>query len=185
MSRWWANSRLRPNVWHARYRTMKFFDEWEYVKHNNVEYEVRYYLVTFSEALKLCKYKLNYTYSMTAWVAHACFIAVSCFINFFNIISILRFHGLTIPSFSVSPRALLRRPIAGSQVPYCPIDKKLSDSWSPIEPNTFKVRGPNYFRWEHELGWLILLSTGNYWHHSSDTFCNISFISWYVLYKSS
>lgn len=46
----------------------------------------------------------------------------------------------------LSPKALLRRPIAGSQVPYCPIDKKLSDSWSPIEPNTFKVRGPNYFR---------------------------------------
>ncbi|KAH7852833.1 hypothetical protein Vadar_029860 [Vaccinium darrowii] len=46
----------------------------------------------------------------------------------------------------LSPRALLKRPNAGSQVPYCPPDKKMSDCWSPIEPSTFKVRGPNYLR---------------------------------------
>lgn len=49
-------------------------------------------------------------------------------------------------SMSVSPRPPLQRPIAGSQVPYCPIEKRLSDSWSPIEPSTFKVRGQNYLR---------------------------------------
>ncbi|KAK1374337.1 Protein ENHANCED DISEASE RESISTANCE like [Heracleum sosnowskyi] len=46
----------------------------------------------------------------------------------------------------LSPRPPLQRPIAGSQVPYCPIEKRLSDSWSPIEPSTFKVRGQNYLR---------------------------------------
>ncbi|KAM1300228.1 hypothetical protein EV1_011577 [Malus domestica] len=45
-----------------------------------------------------------------------------------------------------SSKMLLQRPIAGSQVPFCPIDKKMFDSWSHIEPNSFKVRGPNYFR---------------------------------------
>ncbi|GFY83039.1 CW14 protein [Actinidia rufa] len=49
-------------------------------------------------------------------------------------------------SVSVSPKALLTRPLAGSQVPYCPLEKKMSDCWSPIEPNTFKVRGQNYLR---------------------------------------
>ncbi|KAK9067250.1 hypothetical protein SSX86_014576 [Deinandra increscens subsp. villosa] len=45
-----------------------------------------------------------------------------------------------------APKAVLQRPIAGSQVPCCPIDKKISDCWSPLEPSTFKVRGPNYLR---------------------------------------
>lgn len=45
-----------------------------------------------------------------------------------------------------SSKALLRRPIAGSQVPFCPLEKKIPDSWSDIEPGTFKVRGANYFR---------------------------------------
>ncbi|KAL8248723.1 hypothetical protein R6Q59_005591 [Mikania micrantha] len=46
----------------------------------------------------------------------------------------------------LSPKATLQRPIAGSQVPCCPIEKKMSDCWSPIDPSTFKVRGRNYFR---------------------------------------
>ncbi|CAL5321215.1 unnamed protein product [Camellia sinensis] len=46
----------------------------------------------------------------------------------------------------LSSKMLLQRPIAGSQVPFCPVDKKMFDSWSHIEPNTFKVRGENYFR---------------------------------------
>ncbi|KAL6350511.1 hypothetical protein AAG906_019158 [Vitis piasezkii] len=46
----------------------------------------------------------------------------------------------------ISSRMLLQRPIAGSQVPFCPIEKKMLDSWSNIEPSTFKVRGENYFR---------------------------------------
>lgn len=40
----------------------------------------------------------------------------------------------------------LQRPIAGSQVPFCPIDKKMLDCWSHIEPGTFKVRSINYFK---------------------------------------
>ncbi|XP_059655955.1 uncharacterized protein LOC132302957 isoform X2 [Cornus florida] len=45
-----------------------------------------------------------------------------------------------------SAKELLERPIAGSQVPFCPIEKKMMDCWSNIEPNTFRVRGENYFR---------------------------------------
>lgn len=46
----------------------------------------------------------------------------------------------------ISSKALLQRPIAGSQVPFCPLEKKISDSWSHIEPSTFKVRAANYLR---------------------------------------
>ncbi|KAH6815674.1 CW14 protein [Perilla frutescens var. frutescens] len=45
-----------------------------------------------------------------------------------------------------SSKALLKRPIAGLQVPFCPLGKKIPDSWSDIEPGTFKVRGVNYVR---------------------------------------
>ncbi|CAN1272422.1 hypothetical protein LINPERPRIM_LOCUS14549 [Linum perenne] len=45
-----------------------------------------------------------------------------------------------------APKGLSQRPLAGSTFPYCPVDKKISGCWSPIEPNTFKVRGRNYFR---------------------------------------
>ncbi|KAJ6323715.1 hypothetical protein OIU76_011081 [Salix suchowensis] len=45
-----------------------------------------------------------------------------------------------------SSKMILHRPIAGSQVPFCPIEKKMLDSWSHIEPCSFKVRGPSYFR---------------------------------------
>ncbi|XVE84946.1 hypothetical protein DITRI_Ditri17bG0052400 [Diplodiscus trichospermus] len=45
-----------------------------------------------------------------------------------------------------SSKMLLQRPKAGSQVPFCPIEKKMFDCWSHIEPGTFKVRGENYFR---------------------------------------
>ncbi|KAM3304062.1 hypothetical protein P3S67_015094 [Capsicum chacoense] len=46
----------------------------------------------------------------------------------------------------LSSKALLQRPIAGSQVPVCRLEKKMPDSWSHIEPGTFRVRGENYFR---------------------------------------
>ncbi|KAI3467430.1 hypothetical protein Pfo_024093 [Paulownia fortunei] len=46
----------------------------------------------------------------------------------------------------LSSKALLQRPVAGSQVPFCPLGKRFPDSWSDIEPGTFKVRGVNYFR---------------------------------------
>lgn len=65
---------------------------------------------------------------------------------FFNLKFLLTCSVDMFASVSVSPKGLLHRPIAGSQVPYCPIDKKMSDSWSPIEPSTFKVRGRNYLR---------------------------------------
>ncbi|MBA0624751.1 hypothetical protein Godav_010043 [Gossypium davidsonii] len=45
-------------------------------------------------------------------------------------------------SLSSSPPS---RPKAGSQVPFCPIEKKMFDCWSHIDPGTFKVRGENYF----------------------------------------
>ncbi|KAL6566498.1 hypothetical protein OROGR_002113 [Orobanche gracilis] len=46
----------------------------------------------------------------------------------------------------LSSKTLLQRPIAGSQVPFCPLGKRVPDSWSEIEPGTFRVRGVNYFR---------------------------------------
>ncbi|KAB2032062.1 hypothetical protein ES319_D05G346000v1 [Gossypium barbadense] len=45
----------------------------------------------------------------------------------------------------LSSKMLLQRPKAGSQVPFCPIEKKMFDCWSHIDPGTFKVRGENYF----------------------------------------
>ncbi|XP_057993896.1 uncharacterized protein LOC110671174 isoform X2 [Hevea brasiliensis] len=45
-----------------------------------------------------------------------------------------------------SSKPVLQRPIAGSQVPFCPIEKKMLNCWSHIEPCSFKVRGQNYFR---------------------------------------
>ncbi|XP_054823590.1 uncharacterized protein LOC129321724 [Prosopis cineraria] len=46
----------------------------------------------------------------------------------------------------LSSRTLLQRPIAGSQVPFCPIEKTMLDCWSEIDSSTFKVRGQNYFK---------------------------------------
>ncbi|XP_026381442.1 uncharacterized protein LOC113276064 [Papaver somniferum] len=43
-------------------------------------------------------------------------------------------------------KTVIERPIAGSQVPFCPIDKKMLDCWSHIDPGSFKVRAENYFR---------------------------------------
>ncbi|XP_077212837.1 uncharacterized protein LOC143858586 [Tasmannia lanceolata] len=45
-----------------------------------------------------------------------------------------------------STRSFVDRPLAGSQVPFCPLEKKMLDCWSDIEPGTFKVRGENYLR---------------------------------------
>ncbi|CAL1357866.1 unnamed protein product [Linum trigynum] len=45
-----------------------------------------------------------------------------------------------------SPKGLSQRPVAGSTFPHCPIDKKISGCWSPLEPSSFKVRGRNYLR---------------------------------------
>lgn len=45
-----------------------------------------------------------------------------------------------------SSKMLLQRPIAGSQVPFCPVEKKMFDCWSNIEPSSFRVRGHNYLR---------------------------------------
>ncbi|XP_017408664.1 uncharacterized protein LOC108321429 isoform X2 [Vigna angularis] len=45
-----------------------------------------------------------------------------------------------------SSKTILLRPLAGYQVPFCPIEKRILDSWSQIGPCTFKVRGPNYLK---------------------------------------
>ncbi|XP_020238981.1 uncharacterized protein LOC109818013 [Cajanus cajan] len=45
-----------------------------------------------------------------------------------------------------SSKTLLQRPLAGSQVPFCPIEKEMVDCWSHIDPSTFKVRGANYLK---------------------------------------
>ncbi|KAG2714397.1 hypothetical protein I3760_03G025000 [Carya illinoinensis] len=54
-------------------------------------------------------------------------------------------EGLADPTI-VSPKALLQRPIAGSSISNCPLEKRMPDCWSHIEPCAFKVRGKNYFR---------------------------------------
>ncbi|KAF9609107.1 hypothetical protein IFM89_013361 [Coptis chinensis] len=54
-------------------------------------------------------------------------------------------EGQTNSSLS-STRMVLQRPIAGSQVPFCPLEKKMFDCWSSIDPSTFKVRGEYYLR---------------------------------------
>ncbi|KAL8521559.1 hypothetical protein ACS0TY_011906 [Phlomoides rotata] len=38
-------------------------------------------------------------------------------------------------------KPIIQRPIAGSQIMCFPLEKKMPESWSRIEPNTFKVRG--------------------------------------------
>ncbi|KAG6512125.1 hypothetical protein ZIOFF_030220 [Zingiber officinale] len=45
-----------------------------------------------------------------------------------------------------STKVFLEKPLAGSQVQLCTLGKKMLDSWSPIEPNTFKVRGEHYLK---------------------------------------
>ncbi|KAF5726789.1 hypothetical protein HS088_TW22G00471 [Tripterygium wilfordii] len=45
-----------------------------------------------------------------------------------------------------SSKELLQNPVAGMQVPFCPREKKILDSWSFIEPGSFKVRGVTYLR---------------------------------------
>lgn len=50
------------------------------------------------------------------------------------------------PNTIISMKTSLQRPIAGSQVPLCPVEKKVFGSWSHIEPGSFKVRAENYLR---------------------------------------
>ncbi|XP_009759222.1 uncharacterized protein LOC107773918 [Nicotiana tabacum] len=57
-----------------------------------------------------------------------------------------KWRETTSSSALLSPKAVLQRPIAGSQIPCSPLERKMSDCWSSVEPNTFKVRGKNYFR---------------------------------------
>lgn len=40
----------------------------------------------------------------------------------------------------------LERPLAGSQVQFSLLETKMLNSWSHIDPGTFRVRGANYFR---------------------------------------
>ncbi|KAJ6725599.1 hypothetical protein OIU79_003878 [Salix purpurea] len=50
-----------------------------------------------------------------------------------------------------SSKMILQTPLAGSQVPFCPVEKKMLDCWSQIEPCSFKIRGKNYFRDKKEF----------------------------------
>uniref|UniRef100_K4AC02 Uncharacterized protein n=1 Tax=Setaria italica TaxID=4555 RepID=K4AC02_SETIT len=45
----------------------------------------------------------------------------------------------------LSTKDFLERPLAGKQVQLCLLDTKLLNSWSHIDPGTFRVRGANYF----------------------------------------
>ncbi|RWW43086.1 hypothetical protein BHE74_00051288 [Ensete ventricosum] len=49
-------------------------------------------------------------------------------------------------SMLFSRKAFLEKPLAGSQVQFCLLEKKMFDSWSFIEPSTFRVRGEHYLR---------------------------------------
>ncbi|KAL3833195.1 hypothetical protein ACJIZ3_007931 [Penstemon smallii] len=51
--------------------------------------------------------------------------------------------GHTNPILS-STKTIVQRPIAGSQITCSPLEKKMPESWSRVEPNIFKVRGQNY-----------------------------------------
>ncbi|KAL6894454.1 hypothetical protein ACP4OV_008552 [Aristida adscensionis] len=46
----------------------------------------------------------------------------------------------------LSTKDFLERPLAGSQVQLCLLDTKVLNSWSHVDPGTFRVRGSNYFR---------------------------------------
>ncbi|KAK7271727.1 hypothetical protein RJT34_27863 [Clitoria ternatea] len=45
-----------------------------------------------------------------------------------------------------SPRAIRQKPLAGSLIPCCLIEKQTPGSWSQIDPSSFRVRGKNYLR---------------------------------------
>ncbi|MCH84537.1 hypothetical protein A2U01_0005369, partial [Trifolium medium] len=47
---------------------------------------------------------------------------------------------------SLSPKAFKQKLVAGSTIPFCPIEKQTPGSWSPLEPSSFRVRGKNYLR---------------------------------------
>ncbi|GJM96262.1 hypothetical protein PR202_ga13082 [Eleusine coracana subsp. coracana] len=48
--------------------------------------------------------------------------------------------------YVLSTKGYLERPLAGSQVQFCLLETKVLNSWSHVDPGTFRVRGSNYFR---------------------------------------
>ncbi|TVU45594.1 hypothetical protein EJB05_05084 [Eragrostis curvula] len=55
--------------------------------------------------------------------------------------------GETHPSSTLlSTKDFVERPLAGSQVQLCLLETKVLNSWSHVDPGTFRVRGSNYFR---------------------------------------
>ncbi|CAN4082536.1 unnamed protein product [Withania somnifera] len=46
----------------------------------------------------------------------------------------------------LSPKTVLQRPIAGSQISCSLLGRKMANCWSSVEPNTFKIRGKNFLR---------------------------------------
>lgn len=75
----------------------------------------------------LCKYILHLIHWISGFISNQ---KLTCYLGIVSVFSKMQ----------------LKRPIAGSQVPFCPIDKKMLDCWSTIEPNSFRVRGKTYFR---------------------------------------
>lgn len=70
-------------------------------------------------------------------------------------------------SISALGKPLIERPIAGSQIMCSPLEKKISESWSRIEPNTFKVRARNYARWEQVMFILFILNCSTLPNHQN------------------
>ncbi|XP_004489360.1 uncharacterized protein [Cicer arietinum] len=63
-------------------------------------------------------------------------------------LSILSFKWREGPSDTalLSPRAFKQKLVAGSSIPFCPIEKQTPGTWSPLDPSSFRVRGKNYLR---------------------------------------
>lgn len=67
---------------------------------------------------------------------------------------------MTFFSVSVSTKDFLERPLAGKQVQLCLLDTRVLNSWSHIDPGTFRVRGSNYFRYmplfQYQFIWITV-----------------------------
>ncbi|KAK6928256.1 Protein ENHANCED DISEASE RESISTANCE 2, C-terminal [Dillenia turbinata] len=61
-------------------------------------------------------------------------------------LSFKRREGETTPPILRSPRTYAQGTIAGSEIPCCPIGKKIANCWSRVELSTFKVQGKNFYR---------------------------------------
>eukprot|EP00249_Psilotum_nudum_P020071 c27547_g1_i2 orf=577-2460(+) len=58
----------------------------------------------------------------------------------------LSFKRRSIDHDPFSLKRVIERPVAGSQVPFCPTDKFVEGCWSTISPSTFKIRSHHYMK---------------------------------------